>query len=165
MKNIILLITSILIISCEKDNRHQGATTALINGENWDGFNEMKPMSNMEEYFYIASATGDIEGNHDILSIFKLPYQEGRYIVHRTNGVTNDSLVGVSYNEVIGGDQYVGGGNVPEIPDSSNYVEITFYDECSQKVEGIFNLTLVGGPEPDTIRFENGQFEGKISDD
>ena len=165
MKNIALLIISILILGCEKDNRHQGDTTALINGENWDGFNEMRPMSDMEGYFHIPSATGDIGGSHDRLRIFNLPYKEGKYIVYRTNGVNNDSLVGASYSTIIGGDQPSGSWSVPEMSDSSSYVEITFYDECSQKVEGIFNLTLVGGPEPDTIRFENGQFEGKISDD
>ena len=164
MKNIIFLISSILILSCGKDSRYIGDTTALKNGEHWDGFNEMKPMRSLDNYFRITSATGEIGGDHDILRIFKLPYQESKHIVHRTNGVTNDSLVGVSYGTTVGGDQPTGGWNVPEVIDSSNYVEITFYDEDSGEVEGVFNLTLVGGPEPDTVRFENGQFKGKICD-
>ncbi len=166
MKNIILFLIFTLALSCGRDNRHRGDTNALKNGENWDGFNEMRPMNSMEEYFYIVSATGEISGNHDKLSIFKLPYEEGRHTVHRTGNNTIDSLVGVAYVTIAGGDQPTGGWNVPEIPDSSNYVEITFYDECTQEVEGFFNLTLVGGPiPPDTVHFENGHFEGKICDD
>ncbi len=168
MKKILCLIIVFTFISCNKNKVHEGNTTAFKNGEEWNVSNVIRPKRPLSDYFKVSSRTFDSFGAiEEDLDIFKIPYDTGKYYLHQTNGVTDDSLVGANLLVFLEGDQLIGGWGIPEEPDSSNYVHITFYDECTREVEGTFNCTLVGntidGTGPDTIRFTDGRFEGKIS--
>ncbi len=164
-----VLLGLIIIIGCNKENKnHVCDTTALKNGDKWEANSITFQHRLFPEYFNLRAGTDISDDRDDVLDIYKIPFKTGIHYIYRNNAIDNDSLVGAHYYTYIGGDQRTGSWLMSETPDSSNYIHITFYDECSRKVEGIFNCTLVGtsldGTEPDTIRFTNGWFEGKISE-
>ncbi len=164
------LLGLIIITGCRKENKnHVCDTTALRNGDEWEANSITFQHRLFPEYFNLRAGTDISDDRDDKLDIHKIPYKTGIHYMYRGSAIENDSLVGADYYTYIGGDQITGSWSISEIPDSSNYIHITFYDECTRKVEGTFNCTLVGtsfdGTAPDTIRFTDGRFEGKISEE
>jgi len=161
----------VICFSCGKDNkRYEGEATALMNGEDWKAISIVLPNTPLDNYFEIYLKTLDNFGDtKERLNVFKIPYETGKYYLHDTNGNLNDSLSGASYTTFLEGDQLTGAWGIEGESDSSNYIDITYYDESTGEVEGIFNCTLVGNTildtGPDTIRFTDGWFEGRINED
>ena len=83
--------------------------------------------------------------------------------------VRSDSA-GISFMTIVGGDAI---GDIYDIiPEPSNYITITSYDEETNEIEGEFEATLfmTKGSEftigsPDTIRFTQGVFRTKVRDE
>jgi len=173
MKKILLCVLLFIFIcfSCRKGGRRcRGEVTVLLNEDAWKApAVRMGPDIPFDNYFFVGFGTlddfGDVEQS---LTFFKIPYKAGKYYLHRTNPLVDDSLSGVSLRQFLEGDQFIGAWDLEEEPDSSNYIHITHYDERTDEVKGTFNCTLVGGTlfstEFDTLHFTNGRFEGRICD-
>ncbi len=169
MKKISYFFIILFFLGCHKNKACEGEGTAFKNGEPWYARSLTtpdKPFS--DDFFAVNLRTFDNLGDvKEKLRFFKIPYKTGTYYLNSTNSLVNDSLFGSNFTTFLEGDQLTGAWGIPEESDSSNYVHITFYDECTREVEGMFNCTLVGGTidgtGPDTIRFTDGRFEGKIS--
>lgn len=175
MKKILFfaLFFSLICLSCRKKGKLcRGEASALLNGEIWKPpAVKMEPhIPFSDKYFFIGLGTLDDFGDVEYaLNIYKIPYGVGKYYLHRANPTVDDSLTGISLLQYLEVDQLIGGWGVEEEPDSSNYIDISFYDESTGEVEGTFNFTLSGRTiftyERDTLRFTDGRFEGRICDD
>ncbi len=172
MKKVIILLL-VLTLGCDKLTRHCGDTTMDKNGVSWSGTNVAYNRDNTGFKSFSLDSRAEISTSRvEKLDIFKIPCKEGTFYLSKTNAIINDSLTGAGLTRTLEGDQLIGGWSLPEEPDSSNYIQVTFYDECNGRVEGYFNCTLMGYTlEPydtivlDTIHLTNGWFEAKIDNE
>ncbi len=176
MKKILILIVlfaTLFTTSCDKMNRYTGDTTMEKNGVEWSGNNYAYNRDNTDYKSFSLDSRVEISSSIvEKLSIFKIPCEEGTFYLSKTGALTRDSLIGATLDRILESDQLTGAWSLPEEPDSSNYIQITFYDECNGTIEGNFNCTLFGvtlGPNqpltPDTVYITNGYFEGRIDNE
>ena len=98
------------------------------------------------------------------LIIFDIPPFLGTYKVNKLTAAKdlNSSL------SMWDADLSIGGYTLLESDSNTNRVTLTSYDTLSKEIKGTFNLTYIVVPPgpypdyPDTIRFRNGKFHGKL---
>ncbi len=98
------------------------------------------------------------------LVIDKIPPMSGTYQVEKSFVDTAGTNAHFSYWNY---DELLGIYNILESDSATNRVTLASYDTLTKEIKGSFNLTFLAQtrsfPEaPDTVRFKNGTFHGKV---
>ncbi len=176
MKYYIILLVVIFSISysCNKafdEYGYYGVGSALFNNQMFDGKTRIlyengfcKPDSCISIKVDNEDGEGLMQGRI-ILSF--VPLKTGKFELEPDSSVLSDHLYQVTY--VVGVDDLFFGTYHIYQKDTSNWIIINKFNLQTGDVNGSFQATVVRSPnwlsvgqKPDTIRFSNGKFYGKI---
>lgn len=177
MKNLMsisCLFLLICIFSCNKDNFRpdysEGKATAIMNGEEWEGVGRGVLYDHGNSFYLSFTTYNKLGQRREKLSFRKIPVQEGKYVIHGSDGKSQDSLPNCSFYTLIAdGDVLDNIYNVVETKSPSSITILT-YDESERLLTGEFKVKLYIEMERsdigdlDSILFQNGKFTVKIEE-
>ena len=171
MKNFVFCVFISFFLACCSDpekpslpDDYWGEASAERNGKPWitnpacwidrnDNTNIVVQLDSFIDSYYLKES----------LIILGIPPFLGTYKVHKATAAIelNSSL------SMWDADFPIGGYILLEADSNTNLVTLASYDTLSKEVKGTFNLTYVFVSKPfpdypDTLRFKNGKFHGKI---
>jgi hypothetical protein len=171
MKHVLYFAFLVFLFACKKEpakpalpEGFYGIASAERNGKPWtahpacwislvDHTNLVVELDSFWQDFYFKES----------LIFSGIPPFLGTYKLHKSTGV-NDLNADLSMWD---SDQPLGGYSLIESDSNTNIVSLTAYDTLSKEIKGTFNLSFIVSERPyssypDTIRFKNGKFSGKI---
>lgn len=171
MKNLVLFISVLIFISCNKNDLPQeywGESSAEKNNLCWSGY-PVAGVSNINDKLYVESNVYSKEKYHrELLCIFKIPCSIGKFRINDTEVRDIDNITGADYITSVEDGDVMGDAYKISPTDSLSWIEITKIDD--DEIWGNFDITFVrdtfftiSAPDiPDTIIFKNGTFHTKI---
>ena len=167
------ILTSVTIISCKKENtgetpkfppNYWGEASAQKNGIIWKAAPVCQTNFNNNNTSTIE-IDSFINGSFltESLMFQEVPLAIGTYDVFKSTGVDN----GVLDSHLYFWESDVPLGLYHVLEGFPNQLTISSYDTTSKEIKGAFTLTLLVDHRPypgapDTIRFTNGQFHGRL---
>ena len=171
MKNVFYFAFISFLLACGRDpekpslpNDYWGEASAERNGKPWttnpacwidrnDNTNIVVQLDSFIDNYYLKES----------LIILGIPPSLGTYSVHKLT-VAKDLNSSLSMWDA---DLPIGGYSLLESDSNNNQVTLSSYDTLSKEIKGTFNLTYIFVSKPfpnypDTLRFRNGRFHGKI---
>jgi hypothetical protein len=174
MRKAIFALILIIAMGCTEDRFQydfsNGKASAKLNNSEWEGQGsgyENELVGGFDMYYEVFNKHGFLRQS---LLFIKIPTQPGQYSLHNTSGQSMDTITGSSFvTSSDDGDVTEDIYQVFENPNES-YVEVEIYDQSTRWLEGNFKATYYikpGRPKtnpnnPDTLRFENGEFRVRI---
>jgi len=158
MKTALFLFMALSIFSCKNDKKaepklHAENYTSTLNDQAWNGLMEIQRNDQDDSLTFLAIVQ---PGNEEVL-----------FMRIKFDGVGSYSLNKgqASYYSTVGRDVIV--SRYALAPHVTGQLTITNYDAYHKQVEGTFDISLVknysnGDKKPDTLRFRNGLFKGKL---
>lgn len=184
MKNIFLFSSFlILFVTCKKDNTDEdvvpyfGTVTVNKNGQIWNAKIGAGSTPQFGNFIAIGLDNFNSYGfRRGHLSIYKIPWEVGKFEIKRTTSALNDGITGSNYFAYIDdGDLSAGTWLISETDSLSSWVEINDLDTSTGEVTGTFHLEFLidstridsrfyESGEPSRITFSNGTFYTKIAE-
>lgn len=162
----ILLVLTVFIFSCEKEELSGGIATAEFNGMPWQGVANVGIAGLYSDRVSMAIKVFEDGITKEAMSFRFLPKEIGDY---SQDFIATDSLVRFYYSTLgFDGDALKDIYNLDEA-NQSNFISI---DELTEtEIKGKFELTFlidtirmkIDPSAPDTIHFTNGKFHSKIN--
>ena len=169
MKNYVLLSLCILFSfqSCSEELRPNEfqVDIAVLNGLAWKANSRIGESSiHPGKLIFTARHFEDTGLVREVLSIFKIPLEVGRYSLVSTSPRENDNLSGARFSTVLGGDVLGDQFNLLDDDAVEDYFEITHLN--GRRVEGVFQCSfareegdlLSDSSYPDTVVITDGRF-------
>ena len=175
MKYLIVLIF-ISFLGCKKQEFEpdfsNGKATALMNDENWEGKARGNVHHNgkgIDMYYDIFNSEGTLRQR---LSFNKIPIEQGTYSLFNTFSQFSDSLSGAFFKTISHDGDVIEDSYLVVEDDNISTIEILSYNTSARLLKGTFQATFFIDPNrtkansnnPDTIRFNMGEFEVKIEE-